>query len=246
MSENIQSYVGHATSNGLTLTENTIIDWSCTLVTYREFLTKTMGLELKAEHDLYAWLKTHMGKTLKEAFENYGKEQKRKNMNEILQEERFNMISESDKAFIMTFDDEMGKLGYDYGGNITWGTYWGKFMIAYSKTNVKNKKVIARIFIKDDEIVLKLILTNVDKHIIYIENAAAHIKNVFVDEQGACGCNPKKEGCRIRKTYTIDGRLIEKCSEHVFWFYQPTMKKLSDYMNLLAEFYQPKNSKRAK
>jgi len=46
----------------------------------------------------------------------------------------------------------------------------------------------------------------------------------------------------MRKTYTIDGKQMEKCSGVVFEFYNPTMEKLGDYMGLLAEFYPAKKA----
>ena len=218
------------------LTENSIIDWSSTLVNYREFFIKTFGIK-KPGGDFYFWLNAQTGKTLKEAFEAYGIESEPKNMDELLSEARFNIISKVDKAFIIAFDKEMIKLGCDFGGSIGKGDHNGKFMIVYSLTAVTSKKAMARIFIRDNEIVLKLILSDVKKHSSYIENAAAHIKDVFVGIDGDCSCNPKKETCRMRKTYTIDGKLREKCSEKIFLFRQPTIEKLPDYIDLLAEFY---------
>jgi hypothetical protein len=158
------------------LTENSIIDWSNTLVNYREFFIKTFGIK-KPGGEFYFWLNTQTGKTLKEAFEVYGKEPEPKNMDELLSEARLNIITKADKVFITAFDNEMVKFGCDFGGSIGKGDYNGKFMIAYSLIAVKSKKVIARIFIRDNEIVLKLILSDVKKHSAYIENATAHIKD---------------------------------------------------------------------
>lgn len=225
------------------LTENSIIDWSSSMINYREFLTKIMGLKLTSGYDFYFWLNRQTGKTLKEAIKTYGEEPEQKNMNEILLEERFNAISEVDKTFIVAFDKEIGKLGYDFGGSIGKGDYNGKFMITYYKTGVKSQKVVARIFIRDNEIILKLILTDVKKHSSYIENAAAQIKDVFVGKHGDCDCNPKNENCRMIKTYTIDGKQMEKCSERVFEFWKPNVDILPDYIRLLTEFYPVKKSK---
>jgi hypothetical protein len=221
------------------LTENSIIDWSSSLVNYRDFFIKTFGIK-KPGGDFYYWLNAQTGKTLKEAFEAYGKESTPKIMDELLSEARFGIISKADKAFITAFDKEMIKLGCGFGGSIGRGDLNGKFMIAYSQTAVTSEKVMARIFIKDNDITLKLILSDVKKHISYIENAAAYIKDVFVGEHGDCACNPRKETCRMRKTYAIDGKLSEKCSEKVFLFQQPTVEKLPDYIGLLTEFYPKK------
>ena len=219
------------------LTENSVIDWSHSMVSYREFCTKTLGLELKPEHDFYFWLNSQTRKTLKEAIETYGKEPEQKNIGAILSEKRFDVISKADKAFISAFDEAIGKLGYAYGNSIGKSDN-GKFMIVYSKQGVKSQKVIARIFIRDSEIILKLILTDVEKHSFYIANAAGHIKDVFLGKDGDCtSCNPKGK-CRMMKHYSIDGKPIIKCSERVFLFWQPSVEKLPDYMGLLSEVYQ--------
>jgi hypothetical protein len=222
------------------LTENSIIDWSSTLVDYRAFFMKTFGTK-KPGGDFYYWLNAQTGKTLKEAFDAYGKESQPKNMDELLSEARFDSVSKADKAFIIAFDQEMMKFGCSFGGCIGKGDHNGRFMIAYSPTAAASKKVMARIFIRDHEIVLKLILTDAHKHSPYIENAAAHIKAVFTGEHGDCAAC--KETCRMRKTYTIDGKLSVKCSEKIFLFEQPTIEKLPDYVDLLTEFYPIKKSK---
>jgi len=49
-----------------------------------------------------------------------------------------------------------------------------------------------------------------------------------------------QNNCKMRKTYVINGDLIEKCSGVVFEFHQPDMEKLPDYINLLKEFYTRK------
>ncbi|MCL2362293.1 MAG: DUF6434 domain-containing protein [Defluviitaleaceae bacterium] len=222
------------------LTENSIIDWSVSLVNYRTFLTQTMGLQLKPEHDFYFWLNAQTGKTLKEAIGTYGKEPEQKNMDERLSEKRFNFISDVDKAFILAFDNEIGVLGYGYG-NMIGKSDNGKFMIVYSKLGVKSPKVIARIFIYENEIILKFILSEVKKHSSYVENTPEHIKDVFIGKEGDCmGCNPKGK-CRMVKHYAIDGKPSVKCSERIFLFRQPSVEKLSDYIDLLSEFHQRKS-----
>jgi hypothetical protein len=227
------------------LTENSVIDWSSTLVNYRAFFMKTFGIK-KPGGDFYYWLNAQTGKTLKEAFDAYGKESAPKNMDDLLSEPRFRIISKADKAFITAFDKEMVKLGCGFGGSIGKGDHNGRFMIAYSLTAVPSKKVMARIFIRDNEIVLKLILSDVEKHSSYIENAAAHIKDVFTGEHGDCAaCNSRIEACRMRKIYTIDGMQKVKCSEKIFLFQQPAIEKLPDYIDLLAEFYPNKNRNEA-
>lgn len=163
-------------------------------------------------------------------------------MKNILKEERFNFISPKDKAFILAFDSEMTKLGYDFGGKIGVGYCWGKYMIIYRKTGVKSKKVFARIYIKDDSIVLRLFFNQIDKHREFVENAPEQIKEVFVGDYGNCNyCKNDKDGfCKFRKTYTIENRLIEKCNGNTFQFFDPSIDKMTDYLELFSEFYPKK------
>ncbi|MGA1870213.1 MAG: hypothetical protein ACMUJM_16875 [bacterium] len=165
-------------------------------------------------------------------------------MKNILQEERFHFISNNDKEFILAFDDKMTKLGYDFGGKIGKGFCWGKYMIIYTKSGVKNKKVFARIYIREASIILRLFFSNIDKHREFLENAPSHIKEVFLGEYGDCHhCHNDKEGaCKFRKTYTLDNRVIEKCNGCTFEFHNPSMNKILDYLALFTEFY-PKRKK---
>lgn len=224
------------------LSDDTIIEIgkSITLREFRDFFERATGKQEMQGGEFQPWLVTQAGKTLKEALADFGDAAERKCMSERLKERRFNVISDANKEFMIAFDKEIQKLGYDYGGGIGEGYVWAKFMVVYSKTGVKNKKVIARIYISEDRIVLRLFFGNVDKHRAYIENAPAHIKDVFTNNHGNCSCHPKKENCRSRKIYTIDDKRFEKCSGVVFEFWEPTMDKLSDYINLLAEFYPVK------
>jgi len=165
-------------------------------------------------------------------------------MKDVLGEDRFQIIEEADKNFILAFDEAMQKLGYDFGGEIGSGYCWGPYMIIYAKTGVKAKKVAARVFIRKDCIVLRLYFTNIDKHRAYIENAAPNIKEVFTGERGDCshceGGHRKDGFCKFRKTYSIDGQDYEKCNGIVFKFWWPDLEKLPDYMGLLKEFYAAK------
>jgi hypothetical protein len=163
-------------------------------------------------------------------------------MKNLLSEERFSFISEKNKDFILEFDNEVSKLGYDSGGSIGSGYCWGKYMIIYSKAGVKNRKVIARIYIRDKGIILRLFLNKIDDHRDFIENAPEHIKKVFTGEYGRCKhCKNQRDGnCKFRKTYTLDGQLIEMCNGLTFEFREPARENLSDYTSLLLEFYQRK------
>ena len=227
------------------LTENTVIgEASITTERYRAFFRKTIeGFSPEVHCGAFEyWLNLNNGKTLKEAIESYRISEPSKSIEERLTEERFSIVSEPDKNFILAFSRENSALGYDYGGHIGWGACWGRYMVIYSKIGVKSKQVAARIFIRENGIVLRLFFSNIEKHARYIENAPEHIKSVFIGTHGDCNCNPKKENCKMKKTYTIDGKQFEKCSGVVFEFHQPSMMKLPDYMGLLREFYE----KRAK
>lgn len=166
-------------------------------------------------------------------------------MKTALAEEKFNFISPENKAFILAFDEEISKLSYGFGGNIGSGFCWGKYMIIYSKLGVKSKQVIARIYIRENSIVLRLFLNRIDNHRKYIENSRSFIKEVFTGDHGNCHhCHNDKGGiCKFRKTYTIDNNDIEKCNGITFEFWEPNLEKLPDYMNLLKEFYPVRKSK---
>ena len=167
-------------------------------------------------------------------------------MKEILKEARFDFISSENKAFILAFNDDITRLGYDFGGKIGSGYCWGKYMVIYTKSGVKSKNVYARIYIREADIVLRLFFSDIDKHREFIENAPAYIKEIFVGEFGNCQhCHNEKDGaCQFRKTYTIDGRLIEKCNGNTFWIFRPSIQYLSDYITLFTEFYSKKKAVR--
>jgi len=163
-------------------------------------------------------------------------------VNEILQEERFHFVSDEDKAFIVAFDDELTRIGYDCGDTIGNGYCWGKYMLIYTRTGARSKQVYARIYIRENGILLRLFLNGIDKHREFIEKAPAYIKEVFTGEQADCKYDRVDEngGCRFRKSYTIDGRLIEKCNGITFEFYHPNLQKLNDYLALFSEFFPKK------
>ena len=122
-------------------------------------------------------------------------------------------------------------------------------MVIYSKAGAKSKQAAARIFIREDGIVLRLYLNNVDRHAGYVEKSPEHIKSVFLPGQGDCGhCkgvgHRENGNCGFRKTYSLGGSLVEKCAGVVFEFHQPDMAKLPDYIGLLREFYGKKVNKK--
>jgi len=116
-------------------------------------------------------------------------------------------------------------------------------MLIYSRTGAKSKNVVARIYLAENGIVLRLFLNGIDKHRVFIENAPAHIHEVFVGGFGDCQhCKNDHNGiCKFRKSYTLDGRLIDKCTGFTFQFLHPEMKSLDDYLALFNEFYPLKN-----
>jgi hypothetical protein len=174
----------------------------------------------------------------------------------LLKEKRFDFVSNENKKFIIGFTKEMDLFGYDFGGEIGNGFCWGNFMIIYSQKNIKSKKIIARIYIRDEgviiwggnenhfqnSIVLRLFFNDIDKHREYIENAPSFIKEPFINEHGYGVCNHCKKDCRTRKIYTINGKKFEKCSGAVFEFHNPKTEYIKDYMNILKEFYDKKSS----
>lgn len=164
-------------------------------------------------------------------------------MRTFLDEPRFDFITGDDRDFILAFNDEMTRLGYDFGGNISSGYCWGRYMLIYRKTNVKSERVYARIYIREPRVVLRLFLNDIDKHREYLESATPCIKEVFTGPHADCQhCHNEKNGvCRFRKTYTLDGRLIEKCNGITFEFHEPSIPKLRDYIDLLNEFYPSRN-----
>jgi hypothetical protein len=170
-------------------------------------------------------------------------------MDKLLKEDRFSFVSNENKKFISEFTKEMNLFGYDFGGEIGNGFCWGNYMVIYSKTGIKNKKVIARIYIRDkcvitwggkeynydNSLVLRLFLTDIDRHSEYVENAPSHIKSSFIDDNGIC--HHCRENCRMRKKYTMGGKMIEKCGGSVFEYHDPKTNDIKDYMNILKEFY---------
>jgi spermidine/putrescine-binding protein len=163
-------------------------------------------------------------------------------MIDFLNEERFDYMSNHDKEFVLAFNDAMNQLGYDFGNEIGSGYCWGKYMLIYRKAGVKSKNVYARIYIRDESVVLRLFFNAIDQHRQYIENAPPYIKTVFVGDAANCQhCHNEKDGvCRFRKTYTIDDRRIEKCNGITFEFHNPSIPRIPDYMALFTEFYPGK------
>lgn len=231
--------------NALTDDTVVVIGGEIPLSEYRNYFSSVLDKDFSpADSGFMEWLNTQSGKTLEEALQTYSAGTAEKNMDELMFEKRFNCISDADKEFIIAFSEQLQKMGYDFGGNVVGGACWGKYMIIYSKTGVKTKKVIARIYVRDDNIALRLFFNNIDKHIKYIENTSEHIKKAFLSGgHGSCNCRPRKENCKFRKSYTIAGQQIEKCSGEAFVFEKPDTAKLPGYIALLIEFYPVKRTK---
>ena len=163
------------------------------------------------------------------------------NTKQLLEESRFDYISIEDKVFITAFDAALLERGWGIENNGHFKGYmWGRYMLIYCKLGVKAKKVVARIYIRDHEIALRLYFSNIDKHRIYIENAPVHIKDVFTGTHGNCShCGNEHDGkCKHRKIYTIDSSVYEKCDGTVFEFGKPDLEKLPDYLVAIDEFYK--------
>lgn len=164
-------------------------------------------------------------------------------MTDFLDEECFDFVNAADKAFIRAFDAEMNRLGYSFRGSIGSGYCWGRYMLIYTRGGEKARNVTARVYLAERGITLRLFLNGVDKHRAFIENAPAHIQEVFTGEYATCKrCHNDKDGvCKFRKSYTINGRLIEKCNGMTFEFHHPELRYLHDYLALYTEFYPVKN-----
>jgi len=96
-------------------------------------------------------------------------------------------------------------------------------------------QVAARIYVRENSIVLRMYFNKLEKHSNYIANLPAYLKDVFTSEHG--NCTYCKTLCNNRKIYTLDGQTYEKCNGMTFEFLRPNMEKLPDYVGLLKEFY---------
>jgi hypothetical protein len=165
-------------------------------------------------------------------------------MRQTLTSEEFLSISEPEKEFIFAFDDEMTALGYPSLGRIGNGYCWGQHMIIYAKDGVvagggvKGKPVIARIFIRDHKIRLRLFLNQMEKHTAYLEKSHEEILKVLTGPEGLCKhChNGQENDCRFRKTYNLFGKTYERCNGEVFVFRDVRIELVPVYSALLKEF----------
>jgi len=231
------------------LTEDTIIgSQKITAAEFRKFFKKTLGDDYEKNPVAWNVIKASLnykGKTLKEIIAECHSPVRSKSLEEILAENRFKIISMSDKAFIIAFDKAMNEMGYDFGRAIIGNK--DLMAIVYGKTDTKTRPRPACIHIYDDgNIYLKLYLHKVDDHRQYIENAPTHIREIFTNDVGECNaCNFRDGKCKYNctKTYTIGGRLFNKC---YFDLTDITIENIPDYVAILSEFYPARKPKPAK
>lgn len=168
-------------------------------------------------------------------------------MKSLLTDAAYSFISSGDKEFMIAFDDEMNRLGYTCNKTIGEGYCWGKKMIVYTKSGVKSKKSYARVYLREDTLVLQLYFSNVDKQRQAIEKAPGYIQEAFTGDYGRCShCHNSKENgsCSHRKSYTIHNMPYELCDGYAFWFFAPTTARLPEYSKLFLAFYPPAKRKR--
>lgn len=119
-------------------------------------------------------------------------------------------------------------------------------MTIYTKASVKSKKSYARIYMRENDLVLRMYFSNVDKHRQAVEQAPDYIQQAFTGDYGVCGhChNMKNDGsCSHRKSYTINGKKYELFDGFAFWFFSPELARIPEYIKLFLSFYPEKKQK---
>lgn len=167
-------------------------------------------------------------------------------MKDLLKEEAYDFVSSKDKEFIIAFDAEMDRLGYTSSQTIGDGYCWGRKMIIYTKAGVKSKKSYARIYLREDDLILRMYFSNVDKQRPVIEQSPDYIQQAFTSDYGVCKhCHNMKEdsSCSHRKSYTIHGKHYEFCDGFAFWFFTPDLARIPEYIKLFLAFYPDKRKK---
>ena len=165
-------------------------------------------------------------------------------MKDLLSNELYSFVNQSDKDFIVDFNKSMTKAGYDNNG-IQPYVVFGKYKIEYYKPGSKTKKYIARIYFRDEEIVLRLYFSDINKQRSYLENTPEFIKEPFVSDYHNCkmpNCKGMitKGKCRYQKTYTLDGINHIKCAEQSFMYFDMQLKYISQFIDLILTFYPVK------
>lgn len=167
-------------------------------------------------------------------------------MKNLLEDVAYSFVCSKDKEFIVAFDAEMNKLGYTCNQTIGDGYCWGRKMIIYTKAGVKSKKSFARIYLRENDLILRMYFSNVDKQRQAIEQAPDYIQQAFTGDYGACRhCHNMKEdsSCSHRKSYTIHGKKYELCDGFAFWFFSPDITRIPEYIKLFLAFYPEKAKK---
>ena len=150
----------------------------------------------------------------------------------LLIERKLASIPIPDKAFLLAFDQEMEKIGYDFGTVIGKGTTDEPAIMNYVKCGTHNSPAV-RVFVSEGRVNLKMLPKKLTPHFSYIESAPAHIKEIFTAYHENCvSCTTQ---CRTHKKYAIDGRFIQKCQPDKDL--KPSLEYLSDYMRLFLEFF---------
>jgi len=227
------------------ITEDTVIgSRKIIAIEFRKFFMKTLGDDYEKNPVVRNVIKVplnYKGISLREILEKCNNPMKNKSLKEVLTEDRFNVISTSDKSFIIVFDKVINERGYDFGGAI--GGNKDLMVIVYGKTGTKTRPRPACFHIYNDgAICLKLYLHKVDDRRQYIENAPAHIREIFTNNKGECNACSFKDGkCKYNctKTYTINEHVFYKC---YFELTDLAVKNIPDYIALLSEFYPMKKT----
>lgn len=168
-------------------------------------------------------------------------------MKDLLKEEAYSFVSSKDKEFIIAFDAEMDRQGYTSSQTIGDGYCWGRKMIIYTKAGVKSKKSYARIYLREDDLILRMYFSNVDKQRQAIELAPDYIQQAFTGDYGVCKhCHNMKEdgSCSHRKSYTIHSKQYEFCDGFAFWFFSPDLARIPEYIKLFLAFYPEKGKRK--
>lgn len=155
-----------------------------------------------------------------------------------LEEKCADYLRPEDIEFVIAVTQGLEELGYSHKG-LEKGYMWGKYMIIFRKADIKSPKVYARIYIRENHIVLRMYFNNVTKHANYILACSDFIQHPFTSEDGNC-THCSGEECKHRKKYEIDGVKYEKCDGYTFEFHDTTTDKVSDYLALFCEFFPPK------
>lgn len=161
----------------------------------------------------------------------------------LLSDETYEFAVQNDKDFIVAFITLMMAAGYENNG-IQPYVVFGKCKIEYFRPGNKTNKYVARIYLRDDEIVLRLYFSNIDRHSAYIAQVPDFIRKPFVDGVHKCkkpNCKGIGNGkCRYQKIYTIDGVRYMTCAEQSFCYYGMEAGNASQYVDLLSIFYPQK------